>query len=280
MWISFENELGVIRMTGGGESTWRLIAAEGLEPVQYDAETVRMSGREGQTTSSLSSLARTISLKGDIAVNNSSQVLSKAAEILSGNGYLKISKDTKKRKIPARCTAFLPERDYGGVRSFVMQFICDDPFFTDFESKEEYIRTVEKLLYGGFTLGEGIYFSLGSSSAVVNNMGTKYAEPIIEITNDLSNMVGNTITIRNETAEQTLIINAKLSGEDRLVIDIPQRKILLNDTERLDMLSEESFLSSFYLLSGKNLISVDTGSNSDRLTVKCIFDNRYIEAMV
>lgn len=280
MWITFENELGSIHMSGGSKGMWRITNAEGLYPVQYDAQTVSMSGQDGQKTLSLASMARTISLKGDISAKESPQILTKASEIFSRSGYIKIVKGTKKRKIAARCTAFIPEREYGGIRQFVLQFICDDPFFTDFEENNIYIQTVEKLLYGGFTLGDGIIFSTGNSSAVINNMGTKATQPVIEISNPLTDMAGSRITVSNETTGQKLTLNIKVGGDDLLVIDIPGRKIMLNGDDRLDILSEDSFLSDFHLESGRNTISVETGSNSDRLTVKCIYDNRYDEAIV
>jgi len=279
MYITFENEFGSIRITGGGDGSWRLIAAEGLDPVQYDVQAAYMSGREGRAVSALQSLERTITLKGDIAVKNSEQVLARVSRILSCEGKLKIVKNTKQRMITARCTAFVTEREQGGIRPFVMQFVCDDPFFTDLTAKERDISTVEKLLYGSFTLSDGIYLSIGYADAILTNSGVKAAEPVITI-GCHKDIQGSVITITNRTTGQELRLNLALKAGESLVVDIPQRRILADNIQRFDILSEDSFLSEFHLLPGNNQLTIATDHNSDRLTARVSYYNRYNEAMI
>lgn len=279
MYITFENELGSIRITGGGGGTWQLIEAEGLDNVQYDAQTAYMSGREGRVTTAMQSLERSISLKGDIIAKNSSALLTKVAQILGNEGRLKIVSGTKKRMINARCTAFVPERELGGIRPFVMQFICDDPFFTDLDKKELDLATIERLLYGTLDLTDGIVFSTARTSAIITNSGAKRAEPVVAICS-LTDTLGDVITLTNHTTEQKLTLNTSLLQGDTLMIDVPNRTVTLNGETRFDILSDDSFLSEFYLDVGNNQVSVTTNRNGDRLVASVDYYNKYNEAMM
>ncbi|MDD4690136.1 MAG: phage tail family protein [Eubacteriales bacterium] len=280
MHVEFENEFGKIHMSGGGQDVWRITTIEGLGPAQHQGDTVIIKGRDGQVTSSLSAMARTITIQGDISARNSRDLLISASNILSKEGYLKIGNGTKHRKIKARPIAFIPEREYGGIRSFVLQFICDDPFFTDIEINNKIISSVEKLLYKYFTIQDGIYFSKGSTKCVINNQGFKETEPIISISNIGEAMQGQKLNVHNETTGHTIIVNHSLTPEDRVTIDIPNRLVFLNNEKRFDILDENSFLSDFYLQIGMNTLSIDTGNSSDRLLISCKYDNKYVEAIM
>ncbi len=278
MYITFENEAGSIQMTGGGNSTWRIIAAEGFDIAQYDTQAAYIKGKEGRTVSTLQSLERSITLKGDIITKNSTLLLTKAAQILDKKGKLKITQGSKKRMIEARCTAFVTEKERGGIRPFVIQFVCDDPFFTDFAEQSADISTIEKLLYGTLDLSEEICFSIGRTKLIINNRGVKNAEPVV-IISSASAMQGQVITLSNSVTGQSITINYILTPEDELVIDIPKREIRLNGERRFDLLAANSFLSDFYMIPDENEIAVETNNNSDRLTASIKYFNKYNEAM-
>lgn len=278
MYITFENNIGSIRITGGG-GVWQLIEVDGLGGATYDVQTAYIKGREGRVTSSLQSLERSISLKGDITAKDSMHLVTQAGRVLDSEGRLKIEHGTKKRMINARCTAFIPEMERGGIRPFVMQFVCDDPFFTDFNPQVIDVATVEKLLYGTLDLTDGVMFSTGRTKAVINNMGVKKAEPVVEVSCN-NDMTGDVITITNPTTNQLLNINYSLKAGDKLKVDIPKRTVELNGEQRFDILSTNSFLSDFYLAPDKNQVEITTNHPNDRLTASIIYNNRYNEAIV
>jgi len=311
--ITYENKLGKLQL-GGGRDThiWRILEADGLGLTAKQFNTVTYPTEIGQHTMSETINARTITLKCDIRSPKGAQFeIARALRILNRPGTLTIHSGITKRKINARCAAAEQGERHGGYRVFVMQFLCDYPYFEDTCHTNVPIFRRENLIGSGrrwyfdetaafhsqpISTNQFILpcmFSRRTSSANVMNLGDVDTEPVLQIyiQGNLFPEAGRKIRITNNATNQTIEMNldAYIADEAEKERDITKDEITLNIPERtvyniygenlISILSNDSFLSAFWLECGNNIIEVEN-SVSARCAVMCEFSNKYIEAVL
>lgn len=286
MFLSFENELGKIEMSGGENGyNWRITAIEGLALPQKEFQQVTYAGVDGQSTLSERLQPRTITIGGDVQSSQGlQQELTRATQIFHRKGWLKLQLGNKQRKIEGRCVSFELNGRNGAAAPFVLQLICDQPHFGDFENTRVFVFQLIAGLNGSFTPSETV-FSQRHTEANVRNRGDSSAEPVFMITNtkaDIDADIDATITIKNQTNNQQFKFNYPSKKGETITIDIPNRTMRNGAGESiLHTITDDTFLSDFWLEQGNNLVSVLPPSDSDQeISAACIFNNPYIEAVV
>ena len=272
--LRFYNAIGEVVFD---RSSWRLTAAEGFSLAAKSYTAVRYINQPGQTITSWTDNPRTITLSGDCNIGIMGEdAFSEAAGIFDRAGTLEVETDRFKRQIGARCIAFEPGEKNGPFRKFVIQFLCDCPYFEDCDYTESVIYkrvpqlskdTVLPAVFSGRVSG----FNLAYTGAV-------FAEPVI--------------TVSVPGGKGTVIITNGLTGGkievaydgglfSQLIIDIEGRTVTDDTgTSRLELMTDDSFFDGFFLESGDNDIEV-TNSNSDTeifATIK--YRVRYKEAVI
>lgn len=276
----FENSKGKITFSGR-QSNWHLISMEGLGLTAKTFNAAAYPGTAGQKTLSIKAEARTITLKGDVKLTQELPAqfsIANALRILDGEGRLLLSNGTKTRVIAAHCTAFEHGEKHGCFQEFIVQFLCDNPYFTDTSSASAFIRHREGLLKKTFTFPTP--FSIRYTRANIYNAGDVMCEPVIQILCVRAEGEEAGLRIVNHTTGQELSLDYRISENELLTFDIPNRRIYSGEgTSLLEYLSLTSYLSSFLLVPGKNDVEVEA-ANSSVLEASCLFSNQYVEAVL
>ncbi|WP_249311514.1 phage distal tail protein [Congzhengia minquanensis] len=277
--ITFQNDFGKILMTGGGKGpAWKIKEITGLGIPEKSFAYNTFAGVAGQELSSVSVLARTITMNVDIDCRFPQISMSRAACILNADGVLTIHHGTKHRAISCRCTSFTKTEKKAAFFEATLQFVADNPYFHDCEEKRVVISRKNDKLTFPFHLPVTFSERVNSTDLVVS--GEEASEPVIYIFGDdpeNTDYDDNSITIVNKTANAFLKLNYKISYGEQIKIDIPNREITSNLRERMfQYLSDDSFFSSFVLLSGANEIECRTNV---RINAYILFQNNYLEAM-
>lgn len=303
LYVSYENDIGTLRFNGGSEyEPWKVIDIEGLGLASKSFNSVSYPTHIGQSTLSETVGSRTITIRCDVHSHNGNQhEISKALKILNEPGHLVLRTGYTTRKIEARCTAAEQGERHGNYQVFVLQFVCDYPYFEDQKTTVIPIFQVENLIGSGTrwycnenneitsemiepgTFKLPCMFSLLTTDADVLNLGDVNTEPVIIIT-----MLGDIYTgsnagvlkIENTTTNQKLELSFQANDGDVITIDVPKRRIY-NQKEKnlISSLSEDSFLSDFWLKKAKNHILV-TNNITVSCTVVCKYSNKYIEVVI
>ena len=283
----YENELGMIQFSGGGDSIFRTFKVVGLGPPSKESNVTGYAGQPGQFLLSEKDLPRTITLSGDVtAPAMVHQELSRMIRILYHPGRLTIASGSRIRSINCRCTAFDdPEYHGRNIASLVLQFTCDNPYFTDEKLRRVDLFYRKDLVQSSFTLP--CIFTERIHRLEVINAGDVQSEPIIKVYNDyqksgvslFSKDYG--VEIINHTKGQKILLEREIISGETITIDIPNRRITSDVAGDITAsISLNSFLSDFWLAVGKNDIEVVNYSTGENIGVVMTYDNQYIEAVI
>ena len=284
MRIRIENKYGSFSIGGSGNDIFDIKAIEGLGLPDITLNTVQYAGQEGRETLSSSREYRTITISGDIKGKDKDRAVRRAIKILSAPVDVLICVGNRKRRLSCRCTSFTPPYGKQVYKDFVLQIECDSPYFSDDSKTEKKVYSREKLLpfdYASYFGSSQKAISILTNRAVVTNAGDVRAEPVIKIQNtggvaDLS----SGIVIQNETTGQKVTLLYTTKANETVTLDIPGRTIKNDAGENLiNTLSNDSYLSDFWLEEGANTISVTTNGSGERVVVSCEFYNQYLEVM-
>lgn len=275
MRIEFTNSLGKIVF---GTGDMRIIEIDGTGLAPKVRNTVNYAGIVGQNKLSDTVGARTVTIKGDLKSSSPQSILTRMMRILDTSGTLILRVGAKGRRIAAECVEFDISDRNGVYQPFILQFICDYPYFSDITQTEIYIFKVQNLLKTQFTLP--CMFSQRECKQNIYNSGDVVCEPIFEFTALSDGAEDGSITIENETTAQQITLNYRMSAGEVITVDIESRKIT-SDTagDIIYSLDDDSYLSDFWLDKGNNSIVVTNGSGGEMKAV-CAFSNKYIEAVV
>ena len=283
--IEFENELGRLFFTGGGDALLKTVQVAGLGPPDREFQVTGYSGQAGQHLISQKDMARIITISGDLAApGRLQQELSAMMRILYHPGRLLISSGNRRRCISCRLTSFdEPERHGRGMASFVLQFTCDNPYFTDEREQSVQLFYRRDLVSGRFTLP--CVFTECVTRRNVVNRGDVKAEPVITLYNSYSEdaavfSLRSGIHMMNHSTGQALVfLHTTVPGEI-VTIDIPKRQIISSRSGDITgTLAEDSFLSDFWLETGVNDVEVINYTDDD-IRVLLTYNNQYIEAVL
>lgn len=279
--IRFYNELGEVTFGGGNSSSaWRLTAAEGLAFVSKSFSVVRYANQDGQETNSALDNARTITLSGDVTIEEGFETeYTSVLATFSKEGVLEISTHLGKRVISARCCDFRQVDRKGKYILYTVQFICDSPYFEDAVKTEVAIFGQMSLLDRNFTFPGR--FSYRISKINLNYLGTQKTEPVFLVNINEGTDGDNILAVYNHTSGESLKFNYSANLGECITIDVKNRKIYNSNGENLiKYLSDESFFDGFFLYPGINEIEVLNGNMNAGIDVVCRYANRFSEAVI
>lgn len=279
-YIRFYNETGSIDFGGGGSgSYWKVTSADGLAFCGRNFSCAKYAGQDGQKTTNVTVNARTITLSGDVfCAEGFSGDFKSAMAVLENEGYLEIKTRLGTRRIKARCSDFREVERKGRYMLFVVQFICDDPYFEDAQKREVAIYKEVPLLDRNFCFPDK--FSERISRRNISYEGTREAEPVFFINIDEGKDGDSQLIIKNHTSGENLTFNYGGVMGDFITVDIKNRKIYNQNGENLlKHLADDSFFDGFHLFPGINDIEVINRNVNTGITVNCCYANRYSEAV-
>ena len=279
--IIFENDIGRLYLSGGGDEAWRITKISGLGMSDKKYQTVSYFSEAGQKTVSERREARIITIAGDVfgTENRIAHKISETIKILDKPGWLTVRTNGMIRRIWARCNGFEEGEAYGVFRKFAMQFCCDCPYFEDVGKDSIALFKKTKEIKNTFTLPK--VFTCRTSNGIVVNRGDVEAEPILNIYfgADIAEGQKVTLTIDNKTTECKLVVYLYPKAGDIVTVDVANRKIYNDRDENLiAALADDCSLNKFTLKEGTNDITV-TSDVETNLSVVCRFTNRYLEAI-
>ena len=272
--LKFKNSFGEVCFEQG---KWHLTEAEGLSLPPKQISACAYINAPGQETVSARETARTITLSGDIAPELAvSYEYGRACGIFAKEGYLYIETDTYSRRIASRCIDFVPGERHGAYRKFVVQFLCDSPFFEDVADTETVIYERVPLL-GRDTVLPAV-FSTRISKGDVSYPGTAFCEPTIYV--NIPSGSGS-LTLANITNGGRIAFAYDADLFSQLVIDVKNRTVTdENGISRLDTLTDDSFFDGFRLEPGSNRLEVINSDVSKNVDARMRYKIRYQEAIV
>lgn len=272
--LKFFNSLGEVLFD---KDNWHIFEIDGLSLPTKQVTAVRYINQPGQTTTYSIENPRTITVSGDINLKNREyDAFSDASRVLAKDGVLEIETDAFIRQINARCIEFIPGEKRGAYRQFVVQFLCDSPFFEDIDYTETVIYERVPLLNKDTVLPA--IFSSRTSKGDVFCRGTAFSEPKIYVS--VPEGVGALI-ISNITTGSSICLEYDGSIFSELIIDVENRTITdENGISRLDILTDDSFFGGFLIESGVNRIEVINSDVSQAVEAKMEYKIRYQEAVL
>ncbi len=279
--IRYKNSQGTVEISGDSAKSIRLTELDGLGIAEREYITANVSGYDGQETISSRALPRAVTLSIEICGGDISATVSKVLRILSNPGWLYIENGEIRRRIYCNQVKIPdPVRVLKGrIAKLAVQFVCDNPYFEDeCESTVPlYVRT--KNLSTPFTLPA--VFGTTTMGAVIKNQGDCIIEPCIYINCPKELQNAETVIITNNTTGKKIVLEYAPCAEDKITVDIKNRKIESNIMGNLlSNLSDDTFLGDFVLEKGTNELSVVVGDIQSAFTVECKYSNIYCEAVI
>lgn len=279
--VSYKNDAGCVVMNGNSRGNVRIIAVEGLGWVQRAYEAAVYSGYDGQETLSSRALPRNITIAVEICGNNLSKTMQSTLDVLGRPGYLFVNDGYVNRRIFCdQVTIADAERVLPGQLSrFVVQFVCDNPYFEDYEENCVSLYRRVKLLESPFSMpckfGEIIM------GADVKVSGVMDVEPVISFFCPEASEAEGFICVNNETTGVGIKLNYTPGKNDTIIIDVKKRKITSSVRGNLiQYLAEDSFLGDFILKKGVNVLSVEIGNMTSGFSAECRYSNLFFEAVM
>ncbi len=283
--LKYENKLGILRF-GGGNSPfpYKIINIEGLSFVPKQYTTTQYANIPGQIATGGIEPARTITISLDIQKCDTF-TMANFNRVLSEPGELYISAGHRRRKIKCRCADFVQDSRRKIYQPLVIQFMCDDPFFEDFNSTKLSLFERKDLISGTFTLP--CVFTKRIHRVNIINAGQKETEPsVILYCKSQGENENCNITLTNHTSGVKFILNYKLNKGEEVIINFADRTIKSNmkmennnDGDLIVYMSNDSFLSKFKLVPGVNDIECIIDDPGCDASAVCEYSSKYIEAV-
>lgn len=283
MEFRYENQAGSLCF-GGGKGLWNITDASGLGLVEKSFQVVSYAMTAGQITLNEKAAARHITLRGDCC--GSQAEVSRGIRILNQKGKISIFSGSRTRCIEAYCSHFEMDKPKHGLRTFIIQFTADDPYFESAEPTDCALYSREDLISGSFTLP--CVFTKRITDCVVCNNGDVRSEPVFTI---MCKTVGENaqqhgFSIQNHTTGHGIKLEYDLSNNEMITIDIAKRQIVSNlqtednyDGNLIYYLSEDSFLHAMFMEVGENYFSTVNYSGADMI-VRCEVKEKHLEAVI
>ena len=283
--VIIENQYGRLYMGGSGGPQWRITEIDGIGLPEKNFSTVTYPGESGQQTLGFTYGSRTISISGVIMNNGALQrTLESAIQIFQDDVTVKLQFGERKRKAFCHVAVFENNERDVYLQHFVLQFIADNPFFEDWENTKTAVYKRENLLKTTFTLP--CVFSKRTNETEILVTGQENSEPIFFIENTVSSasaLAESGIELTNtlpDGTEQRIFLETTTQDGETITVNIPERTITSNIRGNLlNTLSDDSFLSDFYLVPGTNRVAVTNYNTAEEISVMCQYNNRYLEAV-
>ena len=296
--IIFENELGTLSFYGDRSSELAISEIQGLGTPDKNYRTRNYIDFDGQTTISSNFMPRTISMAFDIISGNVSEISSKIYRIFSKGGTLYTHFENSSRRIEVNQIAvdsFIPHGT--ALRSFVVQFTCDDPYFSDeFPVTKPCYEIVKNIRYdsesNSWNLDTPSIWGTNSNDVLLINSGDSRIYPIITVYSQGSAEDNRGIELLRVNPHnpdeilQRFAINYQLSDGEVIIFCFNQRSDLKRryiksslGSNLLNTRTEDSSLDNFYLDLGENRVILNNLSTGNTLSATISYDNQYIEGV-
>lgn len=288
--LKLYNEFGTINF--GYKYNYKIREISGLEAVNKTFNVITYSEENGQETQSFVTGSRAITIAGTIRAGNGFLLEDLKRQMLRITHHipctLEVHTHRVSRKIKVNQIIYEPRETFGNMFSyFTMQFICDNPWFNDLYptvvDMSEYIDLI-KPTAGGFAELPAVWSTRGTSNLKIINAGDEISRPVIRmfaIKSLLDTPEGDThITLKNDSTKQFITLNnyKPVAGET-ISIDTYERTIISSINGRIDKwLSDDSFLSDFWLKLGDNIVSIENTNTDINLATQLEYENNYAEA--
>lgn len=288
MRIVIQNDFGKFEIGGGRDKKARLITIEGIGIPAKDDTTIVFEGQAGKTVTGSRDLERVITMSLDFSgdeceVEKLYRIIHKPVEILFFLG-------NRRRMIRGRCTTATDITGiiYHRLQSAVLQFVCYNPYFLDFNKTVKAISANEDQFPN--TNMDGKWYvelpakaTLRSSKASIYNYGDVEIYPLITLQNNktIDTLSDNSsITLSNLTTGKDVILEYQMSAGENVIIDLENRAITSDiNGSIVSCISDDTVLSDFYLEVGKNDIVIEAGSAENIFAVAHYF-NQYVSVVI
>ncbi len=296
--ITFQNELGTLSFSGEGSSNLAVSEIQGLGTPDKNYQTRNYIDFDGQTTISSSFTPRTISMVFDIVSGDVSKISSDIYRIFSKGGTLYTEFKNGARRIEVNqifVDSFVPRGT--ALRSFVVQFICDNPYFSDtYPILKACYETVKNIRYDSKTkswnLDTPLIWGTNSNDVTLINSGDSRVYPTLTVYSSGTAEDNRGIELLRvdpknpDNVLQRFAITHKLSDGEVITFCFNQRSDLKRryiksslGTNLLNTRTEDSSLDNFYLEPGENRIILNNLSPGNTLSASITYDNQYVEGV-
>ena len=282
--VQYENAVGKLCF-GGGRELWNLIKVDGLGLPEKTFQSICYANMPGQITISEKAEPRVITMRGDC--HGGDRAFTEGMRILNQKGRLTFTNAQKTRCIEAYCSHFEVQKKHGMYIEFIVQFTCDDPYFTGAENCQAALYDRRNLVQNSFEMP--CVFTERITGASVLNQGDVETEPIFTITCIKVGAPGETqgICIHNHTTGSVFSLDYVMQQDEVITVDIPNRKIVSslvsennNGGQLIHFLSKETVLGSLYLAVGENKFTAINYNVGGEMIVTCHYQEKYLEAMM
>ncbi len=282
--VQFDNATGTLCF-GNGNRTWNLTKIDGLALPEKTFQSIGYANMPGQRTIAEKAEARVITMRGDC--HGGGREFSEGLRILNEKGRLTFVGGQKTRCIEAYCSHFEIQKRHGVYIEFIIQFICDDPYFTGQEPGQAALYDRRDKVTDSFKTP--CVFTERITGANVLNNGDVETEPVFTITCVAAGLLGEThgIRIENHTTGNVFCLDYDMQTDEVITVDIPSRKIVSNfkneennNGNLINFLSKDTFLSQIYLAVGENRFTATNYSPESDIVVTCSYPEKYVEAVV
>lgn len=279
MELIYSNELGTVNIFGKGSDGFSMCEITGLDLLEKTRSIITYIGEDGCEEENSHYHQRVITISGDMkCVGDFQKRLSKAMKIFSRKGTLTVKNGEKERKITVNSSAMTMGESYGNYKTFVIQFTCDYPHFTDTNSITAYIFKKENML--GSTSVFPAVLSYRNSEGTLKNDGDLKIYPSITITKHGDFSSANSITVTNITTKKSITLEKELMVGEEVTIDVKNRTITSNlEGNIIGTLNIYSSLADMWCECGENIISVALEGEQKGIEVVVVYDNVYLEAV-
>lgn len=277
MELIFENERGTIKMDGGkGDAEYKIKSSEGLGFINQSVTAEEYYFLLGQKTVARSPLPRLITVSFDCGEAGKS-CEGELARIVHDKGRLYIRDKGKKVYADAYVSSLGKTTVYGkNYERYVIQFTCDYPYFRDEDTKVcglferiEFIKNIFTLpmIFSKRTVGQDIFIG-----------GDKDVYPIITI-GGISGEEEFRLLLTNESTGAALELDLPKGKYGIIEYNLREGKITCGGEDFTTYLSDESYMSDFYLQRGENKIRITAGGINVNSAASIIYEEEYISAL-
>ena len=284
MRLTFKNSVGTLYFGDGAE--FKITAVSGLYVPSKTYGTVRYAEYDGQFTYQSNANARVITLGCDIVSKNLRSALERAMRVLNRAGTLTLDYGDKVRKIEcSQVTVSVSDRSTTHA-VFGVQFVCDDPYFTDEQPVKAGIHGSVNLITNPITLP--CMLSSRDTKRIIENAGDKDVYPIVTIRvvkkGTTASATEYGYKLLNNTTGKSVHLQYTSKAGERIVIDFGKRTVTSIKggtiiTNIIGNIAQGSELADFYLIPGGNEIeAVDLGTDDESL-ISLEYENKYVEAV-
>ena len=288
MRIILKNKNGCFEIGGASPPNARIQAIKGLGVPAKETKTVTFSSQPGVTLQSTRDSSRTITMSFDFygaqrETENLYKIIYEPVEILFFSGPYR-------RKISGVCTSTAEAESiiYHQWQKIALQFMCPDPYFSDFESISAPIEQKTDHFPNLYENGTW-YINLPAiatthiADATITNKGSVAVYPIIRVYNSAAAVTIPTVfgLVLTNGSGAKITLKHNISKGETVTFDLPKRKITSDISGDItSKISDDTILGDFKLLPGDNLISAKNLNTADDITATIEYTNKYAAVVI